>query len=94
MNFKEVKDMMEAIEGFCSGEKTALDVSQAINESYDSIIKLLTMTGVADTLGNVSPGIEPWRVVATINMIYFLRCDKGLRGTVVALQKKLRKKTE
>jgi len=94
MKYKEVKQTMEAVEKFCGGEATALEVSQAINESYDSIMTLFTMTGVADTLGNVCPGVEAWRVMGTLNMLYFMRCDKALRGAVVGMMGKHKAKQE
>jgi hypothetical protein len=94
MKYKEVRGMMESVERFCKGEATLLEISQAIGESYNSIMTLFTMTGIADTLGNVTPGIEPWRVVETLNMLYLMRCDKLLRGNVMSLVEKRRAKGE
>jgi hypothetical protein len=86
MNFKDVKAMMEAIEKFCKGEATVLDISQAIIESHESMLDLFIKTGIADTLGNPCPGIEPWHVIGLLMVLYAHRCDKVLRGTIIAIK--------
>jgi len=82
MEIQNVANIMGMVEKFCQGEVRALIIANYLDELYETILTLFTLTGVCDVNGEVLEGVEPWRVLGTINLMYMLRTNRRLGGIV------------
>jgi len=82
LKIEEVGKIMEAVEAFCQGECRALVVIQAVDEDYEAMMTLFTLSGLCDGSGEVLPDVKPWRVMGVLTLLYLLRCNRSLKGEI------------